>query len=242
MITNTHELSNKHSNPNCAKPLLADSPYRILNLYAGIGGNRKLWNDSNFKITAVEYDQPTADVYKSLFPNDTVIVADAHDYLLQNYMNFDFIWSSPPCPTHSDIRRCGVHAGQYDALYPNMELYQEILLLQNFAPMKAKFIVENVVPYYKPLIPPTKKLHRHLYWSNFPIGNFEVTDNRKHSKIQGYSSVYGFDIKNSEIADKRKALRNMVDPDLGLYILNCALEIQQKQNVNQVSIFDDVLV
>ena len=240
MITNTHELSKNHSNPNCAKPLLADSPYRILNLYAGIGGNRKLWNNTNFEITAIEYDQPTADVYKSLFPKDTVIIADAHDYLLQNYMNFDFIWSSPPCPTHSDIRRCGVHAGQYPALYPNMELYQEILLLQNFAPVKAKFIVENVVPYYTPLIPPTKKLHRHLYWSNFPIGNFEVTDNRKHSKIQGYSSIYGFDIKNSEISDKRKALRNMVDPDLGLYILNCALEIQQKQNVNQISIFDAV--
>ena len=234
------EHSKNTDTPNFLKPVLSDSPYRILNLYAGIGGNRKLWNSDNFQITAIEYDQPTADVYKYLFPNDTVIVTDAHDYLLQNYMNFDFIWSSPPCPTHSDIRRCGVHAGQYAALYPNMELYQEILLLQNFAPVKAKFIVENVVPYYTPLIPPTKKLHRHLYWSNFPIGNFEVTDNRKHSKIQGYSSIYGFDIKNSEISDKRKALRNMVDPDLGLYILNCALEIQQKQNVNQISIFDAV--
>ena len=110
----------------------------------------------------------------------------------------------------------------------------------NFAPKKAKFIVENVVPYYEPLISPTKKLHRHLYWSNFPIGNFEVTDNRKHSDIQGYSTTYGFNIKESEIADKRKALRNMVDPDLGLYILNCALNIQQKQNVNQISIFDAV--
>ena len=88
---------------------------RILNLYAGIGGNRKLWGDS-FHVTAVEYDEATAEVYRELFPNDTVIVADAHEYLLNNYKNFDFIWSSPPCPTHSDIRRCGVHAGQYEAL------------------------------------------------------------------------------------------------------------------------------
>jgi len=128
--------------------IVTSSPYRILNLYAGIGGNRKLWNDENFEITAIEYDQATADVYKKHFPKDTVIVTDAHEYLLKNYMNFDFVWSSPPCPTHSDIRRCGVHAGQYEALYPNMELYQEILLLQNFHKKHTKFVVENVVPYY----------------------------------------------------------------------------------------------
>jgi len=232
------ELNQK---PQLNKHAVKSSPYRILNLYAGIGGNRKFWNDENFEITAIEYDQATADVYKKYFPNDIVIVADAHDYLLKNYMNFDFIWSSPPCPTHSDIRRCGVHAGQYEALYPNMELYQEIILLQNFAKKQTKFIVENVVPYYEPLIPPTKKLHRHLYWSNFPIGNFEVTDNRKHNDIRGYGETYGFSVKDSEIADKRKALRNMVDPDLGLYILNCALGVQQKQNVQQVSIFDAVV-
>lgn len=213
---------------------IQDTRYKILNLYAGIGGNRKLWNDENFVITAVEYDKATANVYKKYFPNDIIIIADAHDFLLKNYMNYDFIWSSPPCPTHSDIRRCGVHAGQYEALYPNMELYQEIILLQNFHKPHTKFIIENVVPYYTPLIPPTKKLHRHLYWSNFPIGNFEVKDNRKHQNIVGGGEVYGFNIKDSEIEDKRKALRNMVDPDLGLYILNCALGVQQKQIVNQI--------
>lgn len=226
--------------PQCVQPAVTSSPYRILNLYAGIGGNRKLWNDENFEITAVEYDQATADVYKKNFPNDIVIVADAHDFLLKNYMNYDFIWGSPPCPSHSDIRRCGVHAGQYEALYPNMELYQEIILLMNFHKPNTKFVIENVVPYYTPLIPPTKKLHRHLYWANFPIGNFEVTDKRKHDDITGYGETYGFSVKDSDIADKRKALRNMVDPDLGLYILNCAIGVQQKQNIKQVSIFDTV--
>jgi DNA (cytosine-5)-methyltransferase 1 len=95
---------------------------RILNLYAGIGGNRKLWGESH-EVVAVEYDQATAEVYQQHFKNDTVVVADAHEYLLNNYMNFDFIWSSPPCPSHSDIRRCGVNAGQYEAIYPDMELY-----------------------------------------------------------------------------------------------------------------------
>ena len=106
--------------------------YKILNLYAGIGGNRKLWGN-DFEITAVEYDEATAEVYKHYFPKDEVIIADAHKFLLDNFKKYDFIWSSPPCPTHSDIRRCGVHAGQYEALYPEMELYQEIILLQNFA-------------------------------------------------------------------------------------------------------------
>lgn len=169
---------------------------KILNLYAGVGGNRKYWGNEH-DITAIEYDAATADVYKAYFPNDTVIITDAHEYLLEHYKEFDFIWSSPPCPTHSDIRRCGVHAGQYAALYPQMELYQEIILLQNFAPKKQKWIVENVVPYYNPLIPPTKKLHRHLYWCNFPIGNFEITNKvRTHNGINGSSSTYGFNVKD----------------------------------------------
>ncbi|MEG0927237.1 DNA cytosine methyltransferase [Chryseobacterium sp.] len=195
---------------------------KILNLYAGIGGNRKLWGD-NHEIVAVEYDQATADEYSRVFPKDKIIVTDAHEYLLRNYMKFDFIWSSPPCPTHSDIRRCGVHAGQYEALYPEMSLYQEIILLMNFSPKETKFIVENVKPYYEPLIQPTYKLHRHFYWSNFKLTSFEVVNNRKHDKIQGNSTVYGFNIKDSKIKDKRKALRNMVDPDLGKHILDCAL-------------------
>lgn len=211
---------------------------KILNLYAGIGGNRKLWGDEHH-ITAIEYDQATADVYKSLFQNDTVIVCDAHEYLLKHYKEFDFIWASPPCPSHSDIRRCGVHKGQYEALYPDMTLYQEIILLKNFIPKDAKFVIENVVPYYEPLIPADKHLHRHLYWCNFYISQFIVDDKRKHSDITGYGSVYGFDIKESKIKDKRKALRNMVDPELGLHILNCALGTFQTK-YKQQSLFDAV--
>ena len=73
---------------------------KILNLYAGIGGNRKLWGDEH-EITAVEYDEATAEVYTQYFPNDNMIVTDAHEYLLNHYKEYDFIWSSPPCPTHS---------------------------------------------------------------------------------------------------------------------------------------------
>lgn len=207
---------------------------KVLNLYAGIGGNRKLWED--VEVTAVEWDAPTAEVYQSYFPDDKVIVGDAHKYLLDHYKEFDFIWSSPPFPTHSEMRRCGTYKGQQPAVYPEMDLYQEIILLQAYAKIGSKWIVENVNPYYEPLIPPTKKLHRHFYWSNFPIGNFEVTDDRKHLDIKSKSTVYGFNVKNTNIKNKVKALRNMVDPELGLYILDCARGIIRKENVQQLQL------
>lgn len=204
---------------------------KILNLYAGIGGNRKLWQ--GHEVTAVEYDQATADVYKSFFPDDEVIVTDAHEFLLKNYMNYDFIWASPPCPTHSDIRRCGVHAGQYEALYPDMALYQEIILLKNFAPLETKFCIENVRPYYTPLIPPDFEIGRHFYWANFKVPFFqknkEVIISGKNG-VTGGDVVFGFDVKGTKIKEKRKALRNMVDPELGLHILNCAIGAQLPVN------------
>ncbi len=199
---------------------------KILNLYAGIGGNRKLWGNEH-EIIAVENVKEIADVYKDLFPQDTVIVADAHEYLLNHYKEFNFIWSSPPCPTHSDIRRCGVHAGQYEALYPDMTLYQEIILLMNFG--RAKFVVENVKPYYKPLIAPSTVLHRHLFWSNFPIRERKFEDSRKHGDIVGSSTVYGFNLKEYDVTEKRKILRNMVNPEVAKYILD-QLSISLEEN------------
>ena len=80
--------------------------YKILNLYACLGGNRYKWDEvaDNLEITSVEWDEELAKLYQERFPNDKVIVADAHQYLLDHYQEFDFIWSSPPCPTHSKVR------------------------------------------------------------------------------------------------------------------------------------------
>jgi DNA (cytosine-5)-methyltransferase 1 len=200
-----------------------------LALFAGAGGNRKLWGDEH-EITAVEYDQATADVYSSYFPNDTMIVADAHEYLLKNYMNFDFIWASPPCPSHSAIRKLGVDTEQYEAIYPDMALYQEIILLKHFAKDKIKFLVENVIPYYEPLIKPDVVIGRHFYWANFNINSFEVKNDVKIKHVHSTDNVFGFDLKNSKIKNKVKALRNMVDPNMGLHILNCALGHQLPVN------------
>ena len=193
---------------------------KILNLYSGIGGNRKLWGDEH-EIIAVESNESIANIYKKLFPNDAVIIGDAHEYLLNHYKEFDFIWSSPPCPTHSDIRRCGVHAGRYEALYPDMTLYQEIILLKHFA--KGNWVIENVKPYYKPLID-GKLIKRHLFWSNLELEDFELNDERKHNNIVGSTEVYGFNIKDEVVKNysggKRKILRNLVNPEIGKHILD----------------------
>src|SRR3990167_3378124 len=138
---------------------------KVLNLYAGIGGNRKLWTDC--EVTAVELNPSIANIYKSFFPQDELIVGDAREYLLANYKNFDFIWSSNPCTTHSDIRRMGVQSGSYAAVYPDLNLYGDIIFLKHY--FKGKWVVENVIPYYKPLVNPNVTLDRHHFWSNFNI-------------------------------------------------------------------------
>lgn len=191
---------------------------RILNLYAGIGGNRKLWGDEH-QITAVEYDHEIAKAYKDFFPNDTVIVDDAHEYLRKHYQEFDFIWSSPPCQTHSSFRHniCVRFRGT-EPKYPDMTLYEEIIFLKHHA--KCRWVVENVKPYYEPLISPVTILQRHLFWGNFEIPSKEFkTDNLREIQIPQLQKIYGFDLFPYKLKNKRQVLRNCVTPEVGLHIL-----------------------
>lgn len=188
---------------------------RILNLYAGVGGNRKLWGDDH-EITAVEFDPDIADVYRQLYPNDTVIVADAHSFLLENHQNYDFIWSSPPCPTHSRMRTSLVRS---KPVYPDMKLYEEIIFLRHF--FRGDWVVENVTPYYKPLIEPSAIVERHYVWSNRTIEDKTfarsytgaVTDQSKEALALAYGIELPAGTKN-----QRKLLRNAVLPEMGLYL------------------------
>lgn len=212
---------------------------KILNLHAGIGGNRKLWSDSH-QITAIEIDQDTAEIYKHLYPNDEVVVCDAMEYLQNNFENFDFIWSSPPCPTHSRINTTIVNSGQLKPRFANMELYQIIIFLAQW--FKGKYTVENVIPYYSPLIP-AKKIDRHLYWTNFPLGNFTPSKKPNHvtATISELEKFYNIDLSNFHAKGKNnklKMLRNMVHPEIGQYVLNCAIGVLQKENVNQLELFN----
>ena len=61
---------------------------RVLDCYAGLGGNRKK-RGADVEVTAVEMEPDIAEVYKAQFPNDTVIIGDAHEYLLANYDKFE---------------------------------------------------------------------------------------------------------------------------------------------------------
>jgi len=198
---------------------------KILNLYAGIGGNRKNWGD-NHEITAVEYKQEIADIYHDFFPKDKIVVADAHQYLLDHFKEFDFIWSSPPCPSHSKIRNeAGVGSGQNKPIYADMELYQEIILLMQMSKMKifkGKYCIENVIAYYKPLIAP-QEIAKHYFWANFLIRPLKII-----SRGHMLSNKELMKIKGFEINDK-KLLRNCTEPETGLHILDCALGKHSQQ-------------
>ena len=196
---------------------------KILNLYAGIGGNRKLWGDEH-DITAVEYNEKIANKYRALYPNDTVVVADAHEYLLDHHKEFDFIWSSPPCQSHSTTNYFTQHIRKRP-VYPLMSLYQEIIFLQNF--YKGKFCVENVVSYYEPLIKPLK-IGRHYLWSNFNINKIKQPKDDVGTMMPKYGN---------KACKKPLEERNAVNSELGLHILNSGLGIINESKVEQDKLF-----
>ena len=192
---------------------------KILNLYAGIGGNRKLWGDEH-DVTAVEIEPKIAQIYQDFFPKDKMVVADAHQYLLEHFEEFEFIWSSPPCQSHSSFRHniCVRFRGT-KPIYPDMALYQEILFLQEYS--KAKWIIENVKPYYRALIKPNFILQRHYFWNNFIIKEKKFkTDLIRKSQIPDLQKKYKIDLSDYHLKNKRQILRNCVEPELGLHILN----------------------
>jgi DNA (cytosine-5)-methyltransferase 1 len=205
--------------------------YKILNLYACLGGNRYKWDEvANIEVTAVELDTEAARLYQERFRNDKVVVADAHQYLLDHYKDFDFIWSSPPCPSHSRARYW--NSSNYDttteAIYPDMKLYQEILFLQHYY-KTGKWVVENVIPYYEPLIPAIKR-GRHLYWTNFKLPNnlgdrtFAVGSAKQ--ELKGLCEFHKYDFtKYKGEQPMLKMARNLVDYEAGKTILQTALNV-----------------
>lgn len=197
---------------------------KVLNLYAGLGGNRKKW--TGVEVTAVEMDERIAEIYKRHNPDDTLVVGDAHQYLKDNYKLFDFVWSSPPCQKHSKMMKATRHDV---ADYPDMRLYEEIIFLDNF--FSGSWIVENVVPYYKPLVAPKIRVGRHLFWSNKEL--FGIQDIKRPSGFINKSNLKG----KQEMMDwlgihyeeniyygnnhcPVQILRNCVHPDLGLQLFN----------------------
>jgi len=224
--------------------------YKILNLYACLGGNRYKWDEVaeeagiELEVTAVEWDEELAKLYQERFPNDKVIVADAHQYLLDKYKDFDFIWSSPPCPSHSRARfwNSSNYNTTTEPVYPDIKLYQEILFLQHY--FKGKWVVENVIPYYEPLIQ-AKKRGRHLYWTNFNLpnklsdrgGKLKEKDTNSES-LNHYNSFHAYDFRKYK-GDQLilKIARNLVDYEAGRTIFETILDIKKKMDVKQTELF-----
>lgn len=196
---------------------------KVLNLYAGIGGNRKLWE--NVDVTAVEIDSSIAEIYQDFFPDDKVVVEDAHQYLLEHFKEFDFIWSSPPCQTHSVCNHFLNPQGV--VRYPDMSLYQEIIFLQTFS--KSTWVVENVKSYYLPLIKP-QTCGRHYFWSNFSIIDKQIglTIGRMNGELQHrLRSKRQIELAFDKPV-KEQLLNNCVHPLLGKHVFDCAFkQIQQ---------------
>lgn len=217
---------------------------KILNLYAGIGGNRKLWPEfvlpplpngglDYLEVTAVELDPKIAAIYSDFFPDDVMVVGDAHQYLLDHWHEYDFIWSSPPCPTHTRIRTGNTllpwkdnskqlsNGGGLKPEYPEMALYQEIIFLKHFAKPGQKWVVENVISYYEPLIRP-QEVNQHYFWANFHIGSMK-SKTRLHDAPQAEREAFkGFSLAKYKGVDKRKLIRNCVDPKSGLHVFAAA--------------------
>jgi len=212
--------------------------WKILNLYAGIGGNRRFWPDE-CEIKHVEYNEKIAEALRKIHPDDEVIVGDAHEFLLNNFQDYDFIWSSPPCPTHSRMRKNIAVGSGADPVYPDMKLYEEILLLQGF--FEGKWIVENVKSWYDPLIEPQER-DRHYYWANFDIPNEQklemeheigAIDDWEDKNLINHAKKFGLTeeqfeyIPNPSNYPKEKIIRNMVHPDTGEIILKAAFKQRQ---------------
>jgi len=220
---------------------------KILNLYACLGGNRYKWDEvTDVEVTAVEWDEELARLYQERFPQDTVVVADAHQYLLDHYKEFDFIWSSPPCPSHSRMNYTFKNRDNFKLKYPDMKLYQEVIFLDNF--FNGNYVIENVIPYYEPLIQGNKR-GRHLYWTNFKLPN--ILSNRTppnmncnknitkkvSQKFMEFHCVSSLIKKYKGKQDKGKIARNLVDYEAGKTILETAIGIIKKQNVKQTQLF-----
>jgi len=219
MIRNTNVDVNTEALP-FAKPVLP-AVFRVLNLCAGIGGNSHLWEDCD--VTAVENEPKIADVYQKLNPTHKVIVGDAYEYLKEHYSEFDFVWISPPCQKHSKMMKATRHKV---ADYPDFKLYEVIVFLRHF--FKGKWVVENVVPYYEPLIKPTVRIGRHLFWANFPITAEEIKQPKgfiQKSNLQGKKEMMDWlGLQFDEVIYYKKnhcpvqILRNCVHPKLGLSV------------------------
>lgn len=203
---------------------------KVLNLYAGLGGNADLWDENQHEITHVELNPKIAAVLSRRKPNQRVIVGDAHEYLLHHFSEYDYIWASRPCQKHSKMNKFTRHNL---IRYVDGALFEEIILLDSY--FKGIWVVENVVPYYKPYGLPAK-IGRHLFWSNreippmpdapkSPKGMMKLsTVGQKQQMMDWLGIHYPKNIYYENNHCPVQILRNCVHPLLGLHVFNSTLK------------------
>lgn len=202
---------------------------KILNAYAGIGANTWNWDRTEHEVTHVEKNEEIADCLQDLRPEDKVIIGDAYKFIEKNHDCYDFIWASPPCPTHSSIRKAGAKNGQYREKMPDYKLYSIIEFLDTF--YEGDYVVENVAKtWYDPWIKP-QKTARHFFWSNFTVPKVETpTQDIHEGNIEKWQEMFNVDLSSYsfQTVEKRKVLRNCVNPRIGERILKSRNIKQQK--------------
>lgn len=159
-----------------------------------------------------------------------------HTHLEENFDQYDFIWASPPCPTHSKMRKNFAVPQGSKPVYPDMKLWQEILFLKGY--FQGQFVVENVKPWYDQevdwnMIKPQES-GRHYFWSNFAIPKLDVGGDgikRQDTTVEELEEKYGFDTSGYDLKtrQRRKILNNCVHPKIGEKILEaCGKQKQSK--------------
>lgn len=121
-----------------------------------------------------------------------------------------------------------------------MMLYQEIIFLQHYF-KKGKWVVENVIPYYEPLIPAQKR-GRHLYWANFNLPNnlgdrrFAISSAKQ--ELKGLCEFHDYNFKQYNGSQPiLKIARNLVDYEAGKTIFSTAMGIIDNGKSSQLQMF-----
>ncbi|MCE7740456.1 MAG: DNA cytosine methyltransferase [Candidatus Heimdallarchaeota archaeon] len=204
--------------------------FKVLDLFAGVGGTAKgiqtFLQEKNipFQYVAVENDPETIKAHLKLNPDSEIEFRDAY---LTSIKDYDFIWASPPCTSHSQLNM------YMNRKQPDMRLWSLITRLQQ---QQIPFIVENVEPYYREPIPHTLELGRHRFWSNKPIIPFEVPKMPKDWGWMGIPDWEKFHEINTRVTKfikdplkRRQLLRNIVHWTISYRIIEQILFPKQKQ-------------
>jgi len=201
---------------------------RVLDLYAGLGGTdkgiRKVAAEKNIKLDyyAIEIDPAVCQAHKKNHLESNVICADVKDWL-DKVTDFDFVWASPPCQTHS-INNYSNKAIGYKTKPVDWSLWHVIDILQRAETIP--FVVENVKIWYNEPFKHNFKLDRHYFWTNLQLVPFDY--HKKPAKEWCHISVKDWQeyhqLEPATTGDKRQQLRNCVHWSIAAGIFEQFLE------------------